>query len=371
MIPLRVLIIEDSENDVLFLLRTLRKGGYEPLFRCVQVEEAMRQALQDEQWDVILSDHDMPQFSAPAALKVLGESGLELPFFIVSGAIGEEMAVAAMKAGAHDFINKGNLGRLIPAIERGLKDAENRRERRRAEQELQVRYRDIQNLSGRILHAYEEERTRLSRELHDEIGQALSVVSMDLQYLRLKLPPVDPSFQEKLAAGIKLLGQTLDNVRCLIVALRPPSLDKMGLVEVVRDMAEELTSRTGMDIHVKETGFSRRLPSYIETGLYRCVQEALTNTVRHAGATSVSIELHRLSHTVQVLIKDNGQGFDLEVVQKEGNGFGLVGMQERVKLMGGSLEILAEAGLGVRVSITIPLTYGEKRTTLAKRGDVK
>lgn len=354
MIPLRVLIIEDSENDALLLLRTLRKGGYEPEYLRVQTRETMGAALQENKWDLILSDHDMPDFSAPEALKILKASGLDLPFIIVSGAIGEETAVAAMKAGAHDFIKKGQWGRLIPAIERELRETENRHERRRMEEELQIRHREIQALSGRILNAYEEERTRLARELHDEIGQALTVVSMDLQYLQLNLPPVDPFFQEKLEAGIKQLGQTLENVRRLIVALRPPALDKMGLVEVVRDMAQELACRARINIHVKANGFAGRLPSYMETGLYRCIQEGLTNGVRHSGAHNVIIELEELTHAVKVVVEDDGQGFDLEDVRAKGKGVGLAGMLERVRLMGGDMEIRTGKEKGTCISITVP-----------------
>src|SRR4051794_27361393 len=102
-VPLRVLLVEDSEDDCALLLRALRRGGYEPEYTRVDTAEAMRTALTAAPWDVVISDHRMPQFSAPAALTLLQESGLELPFLIVSGTIGEEIAVEAMRAGAHDF----------------------------------------------------------------------------------------------------------------------------------------------------------------------------------------------------------------------------------------------------------------------------
>lgn len=133
---LRVLIVEDSEDDASLLLRALRKGGYDPIFRQVDTREAMDAALRDASWDVVVSDYSMPSFSGLAALGVLKERGLDLPFIVVSGAIGEEIAVEAMKAGAHDYVMKGNLSRLIPAIQRELGDAEVRRQRRLAESAL-------------------------------------------------------------------------------------------------------------------------------------------------------------------------------------------------------------------------------------------
>ncbi len=136
---LRVLFVEDLEDDTTLLLRELRRNGYEPTYERVEDAEAMTAALARQSWDIIVSDYSLPRFSGSAALALLKNSGLDLPFIIVSGTIGEETAVAALKAGAHDFLTKGYLARLIPAIERELREAESRRERRRAEEALHDR----------------------------------------------------------------------------------------------------------------------------------------------------------------------------------------------------------------------------------------
>jgi PAS domain S-box-containing protein len=134
--PLRVLIVEDSENDALLLLRELEQGGFEPEHELVEDPEGMRRALADGgPWDVVLSDWQMPLFSATGALATLREADPEAPFIIVSGKVGEECAVEAMKSGAHDYLMKGNLTRLCATVERGLQEAESRRQRRRAERE--------------------------------------------------------------------------------------------------------------------------------------------------------------------------------------------------------------------------------------------
>lgn len=134
--PLRVLIVEDSQDDVLLLSRELRRSGYEVEFERVQTAETMQLALNQRIWDLVLSDFSMPDFSAPQALELLKASGLDLPFIIISGTVGEETAVAALKAGAHDFLVKGKFARLGPAIERELREAESRRQRKRTEEEL-------------------------------------------------------------------------------------------------------------------------------------------------------------------------------------------------------------------------------------------
>ncbi len=132
--PLRLLIVEDSEDDAALLIRALQQGGYDLSCHRVQTEDGLRAALADGVWDVIVSDYSMPEFTAPAALDVLKNSGLDVPFIIVSGTIGEDTAVVSLHAGAHDFLLKGHLARLIPAIERALRDRAAREAQRRAEQ---------------------------------------------------------------------------------------------------------------------------------------------------------------------------------------------------------------------------------------------
>jgi len=148
---LRVLIVEDSEDDALLLLRELRRSGYEVEFDRVDKASDMQLALNEKAWDLILSDFSMPEFNAPQALEVLKASGLDLPFIIVSGTIGEETAVAALKAGANDFLVKGKFSRLGPAIERELREAESRRERRRAEEQLRYQAHLLSNVNDAII----------------------------------------------------------------------------------------------------------------------------------------------------------------------------------------------------------------------------
>ena len=131
--PLRVLIIEDFEDDALLLVRELQRGGYEVEFERVETAEAMQSALAHKTWDLILTDYTLPGFNALQALEVLKASGLDLPFILISGTVGEDTAVAALKAGANDFLVKGKFARLGPAIERELREAKLRCEHKRAE----------------------------------------------------------------------------------------------------------------------------------------------------------------------------------------------------------------------------------------------
>jgi DNA-binding NtrC family response regulator len=164
---LRVLLVEDSEADALLLLRALQRAGFDPEHLRVDSAREMDQALQDKEWDLILADHAMPQFSAPEALEILKQRGLDLPFIIVSGHIEEETAVRAMMAGAHDYIMKDRLARLAPAVERELREAQVRRAH--AETEMALR------AAQERLEEYVQERTADLREatlrlkqLHDK-----------------------------------------------------------------------------------------------------------------------------------------------------------------------------------------------------------
>ena len=138
-VPLRVLIVEDSKDDALLVLRELRRGGYEPIHERVETPEQMREALEGSAWDVVISDYSLPRFDAPAALALAREVGSRAPFVVVSGRIGEEDAVAAMKAGAHDYVMKDNLARLCATVERGIAEARKRREHRETAEELRRR----------------------------------------------------------------------------------------------------------------------------------------------------------------------------------------------------------------------------------------
>lgn len=134
--PIRVLVVDDSEDDGLLMIRQLKQGGFDPTSEQVETPEAMSEIIDNKSWDVILCDYSMPHFSASAALDLYRERGLDIPFIIVSGAIADEAAVAAMKAGAHDYIMKNNLARLSPAVDRELREAKIRKERRKAVEEL-------------------------------------------------------------------------------------------------------------------------------------------------------------------------------------------------------------------------------------------
>lgn len=181
--PLRTLIVEDSDDDTELLVRELRRAGYQPTFQRVETAESLNAALDQDSWDVVISDYTMPQFSGLEALKLVRRRGHDIPFIILSGSIGEEIAVGAMRAGAHDYIMKDNRARLIPAIQRELKEALERRDRRRAEEQAHyLAYHDpLTNLPNRI--RFLEHLTSIIRDGEDNQRSAALLV-LDLNHFR-------------------------------------------------------------------------------------------------------------------------------------------------------------------------------------------
>jgi DNA-binding NtrC family response regulator len=183
---LRILLVEDSEDDAMLLLRELRKQGYEPLIERVETGSQLDCAVNSGEWDVIISDYVMPSFSGLDALRTMKKSGLDLPFIILSGKIGEETAVDLMKAGAHDYIEKGNMARLAPAIERELQEAEMRKKRREAEATLRRLNNELEQRVKERTAELEEKNAELERLNKLFVGRELRMVELKGVVARLE-----------------------------------------------------------------------------------------------------------------------------------------------------------------------------------------
>lgn len=352
---LRVLVVEDSEDDALLVVRELRRGGFAPDYRRVDTAEAMRRALHAQPWDLVIADYAMPAFSGAAALEQLRASGLDIPFIIVSGAIGEETAVAAMKAGAHDFVTKGALGRLVPAVRRELQEAENRRARRDSERALLEANLRLRALSSRILDIQERERRALARELHDEIGQALTAVKINLQALLF-----DASLgaaARRVEASVAIVDEALRKVRGLSLDLRPPQLDDLGLAAALRWYLARQAEASGVAIELEADEALARLDPEVETACFRIAQEAVTNALRHARARRIAVRLCREGEALRLEVRDDGAGFDVgraRAAAAHGGSLGLAGMEERAALAGGRAEFVSIPGEGTVVGALFP-----------------
>jgi signal transduction histidine kinase len=352
-------MVEDSEPDAILVLEELRRAGYAPDFERVTTARAFLKALDSREWDFIIADYSLPGFGGMPALSLLRERGLDLPFIIVSGTIGEDQAVAAMKSGAHDYLLKGKLARLAPAIERELGDARVRRERQEAEQELRTSREQLRALAAHLLSVREEERKLIAREIHDQLGQSLTGFKMDLAWIRHRLQPNSEGFARRpLLDKINEMGALIDGsadlIRKLCTELRPGILDDLGLIPAVEWQAREFQKRTGIECALKLDVMELNLDPERSTALFRIFQEILTNVARHAGAGRVEAHLRRTGDEVILEVLDNGKGIEPSKLSGE-KSLGLLGMRERALLFGGQVFIQGRKGGGTTVTVTIPL----------------
>jgi two-component system sensor histidine kinase UhpB len=210
---------------------------------------------------------------------------------------------------------------------------------------------------SQIIEAQENERRRISRELHDEIGQALYAIKFNLEMIDRDLPQKTPLLQGRLGEAKSLSSQTLTSMRQLALDLRPTMLDDLGLIPTLRWYIQNFSNRLNIYSNFEAIGFEEKLPPQIETAFYRIIQEALNNIAKHAQADRVEISLVKRDSKILASVQDNGTGFDLEKVlhpESPERGFGLVGIQERVSLLGGQIDIQSRPGYGTLIHIEAP-----------------
>ena len=210
-------------------------------------------------------------------------------------------------------------------------------------------------LLERLSSAQEEERRRIARELHDEAGQALTVIMMDLARAMNTLPDEATEARERVSQSRAMAAQTLAELRKLINDLRPEVLDQLGLVPALRSYAKRRLDSENIEARLRFEGLEGRLDPRIETTLFRVIQEASTNIIRHSKATTVDIEIARSDSVVRTTIVDNGKGFDVEAAFDAPMSWGLRGIRERIAVVGGELTLESAEGKGTRIEFTIPL----------------
>ena len=225
-------------------------------------------------------------------------------------------------------------------------------------------------LSQRVLTVQEEERRYISRELHDDLGQTLTALKINLHLLGA-LPPADVPM--KLADCTLVAEGALEKLRQMSSDLHPPQLDQLGLEDALRYLADRQAIQTGVQVNCENGDLKERLPKAVELALFRIAQEAISNAARHAKASQISLRIERQGDLVMLRINDDGEGFDPATARqsalKKGS-LGLISMEERAQLAGGRLQLRSVKGLGTVITATIPLATipGDASATVNKGG---
>lgn len=375
---LRVLFVEDSLADAFLLERALTRGGLHVTCDRVDSAEGMTRALEEREWDLILCDHSMPGFSAPEALHIMKQKNLDLPFIIVSGHIEEETAVSTMDSGAHDYIMKDRLARLVPAVQRELREAEVRRARakseealRRAHEELELRVeqrtealketnqklRDVleerKRLETELLEIAENERRRIGFDLHDDLGQKMTGMLLLARALEQRLTRQGHTDAEEGRRICELIEQCINHTHNL--AHHFSSLDATGgdLPEVMNGLAATVEKMFGIPCECTVKGEIPEIPENTGAQFYKIAQEAVSNAIKHGKATCVWISIVGNSQKLVVTIKNDGIPFSPPRNPKAR--MGLRTMNYRANTIGAEFDIKPNQKNGTIVTCVLPL----------------
>jgi signal transduction histidine kinase len=350
---IHILLLEDSATDADLVRHALRRGGIGFSLEEVGHRAAFIRSLETSPPDLILSDLSLPSFDGYTALALARERCPDVPFIFVTGTLGEEVAIETLKKGATDYVLRHRLSRLVPSVHRALREAKERAKRRRAESQLRESHEQLRALSVYLQHVREEERTRMARELHDELGQALTGLKLQLNWLMRHLPRNLKPLHEKTRSMAEDIDEIIHAIRRIATELRPGLLDTVGLLAAIEWQANQFQNQTGTQCQVTAAVKDKLWDQDLNTAFFRIFQETLTNIIRHAKATQVSVRLAEAAGHLVLEVRDNGRGISESEIHNT-KSIGLLGMRERAALLGGEVRVRGEPGQGTIVSVRIP-----------------
>ncbi|MCB1978046.1 MAG: histidine kinase [Burkholderiaceae bacterium] len=350
-LPLRILHLEDSLADHRLTVLTLRQSGVPAIFQQVDTLAAFGQLVADSSFDVILADYQLAGFTALDAWQFASAVPLPPPFILLSGAIGEAAAVDAIRLGMADYVLKDQISRLPHVISRACEVHRARAQSAQAALELARSQQALALLAGHLQDSIEQERASIAREIHDDIGSALTAIRFDLAWIERH--SAHAATVRHAEAATKMLQHALGASQRIMKNLRPPVLDQ-GLASAVQWLVKDFEQRTGVKAHLRDHLRLVGLPAQLQLVAYRTAQEALTNVSKHAVASNVRIELSDGEGVLTVEVSDDGQGMSVGALEKQ-HSFGLAGLKERAKTVGGWLDISSREGHGTSVILSVPL----------------
>jgi signal transduction histidine kinase len=344
----RILLVDDEPKSLYALQQLLAPLGDE-LITAQSGEEALKQALKHD-FAVILLDVRMPGIDGfETAQMIRGRERSRLTPIIFLTAAADEMAsmFRGYEVGAVDYLMKPVVPEVLTSKVAVFVELHRKSERLRESEDK------LRRLAAHLITVREEERAHIAREIHDELGQVLTGLKMEVTQLAKQLK--EKAHIDRTDSMCALIDSTVQTVRKIATGLRPEMLDDMGLVAAVGWQAKEFQKRTGIRCRAKLPPETERPPVDLATTVFRIFQEILTNVARHARATRVDIDRDISAERVALIVVDNGVGIpDADLAGRKS--LGLRGMQERALLFGGEVNLTGTPGHGTRVAVTIPVT---------------
>jgi signal transduction histidine kinase len=353
-VPQAKILLVDDEPKSLYALQQLLSQLEQNLMIAQSGEEALRLALKND-FAVILLDVRMPGIDGFETARLIRarERSSQTPIIFLTAAADEMASMfRGYEVGAVDYLMKPVVPEVLKSKVAVFVELHRKSERLRESEDK------LRRLAAHLISIREEERAHIAREIHDELGQVLTGIKMEVGWLAKRLK--EPALLEKTESMSKLIDSTVQTVRKIATGLRPEMLDDMGLVAAIGWQAKEFQKRTGIRCRVKLPP-EVKLDIDVSTTLFRIFQEILTNVARHARATCASVLLERQSGDLRLIVEDDGAGFDVAAVAAGGVArFGLIGIRERAALLGGTVT-LETSGRGTTLFVTLPLAGGSSR----------
>ena len=378
--PLRILIVEDSENDARLLLRELKRVGYEPVYECVYTANDMNTSLEKLNWDVIISDFVMPQFSGLEALKLVQEKGLDIPFIITSGKISDDTAVISMKAGAADYIMKDNLARLGPAIDRELQEKMVRREREKTSSVLKEREEELH-----VLRKIDQLKDEFVGMVSHELRTPLTVILGALNTVMTEGDRLSRKDIKQLIGDAYYEAETLSDILANLLELARAQANRLQINEEpvnIRETINIVIKKINQQNPHRQVNVECDESSTVNADrirLQRILHNLLDNAVKYSSpGTRIEVFVKKPNNEVLVGVKDKGVGIPSELQGKlfepfqrleqpnnkaAGTGLGLVVCRRLVEAHGGRMWVESQPGDGSTFQFTLPmLAMGSYRT---------
>jgi two-component system, NarL family, sensor histidine kinase UhpB len=346
----RILHLEDSRVDHALVKFALQRSQMAHQIMLVDTLDDFQHELESGAHDIVLADYHLPGFTGLDAWEVVRQRGIDIPFVILSGAIGETAAVDAMHRGVSDYLLKDSMNRLAHVIERAMEVSQTRKAKANADAELAESRQRLAELAEHLQTSIDQERADIAREIHDDIGGSLAAVKLDLSWISRRT--LDTDMRQHMDTALEMLQHALGASQRIMMNLRPPILDQ-GLVAAVLWLAASFEKRTGTRVTVRRSSEQIDVPRAVQLVAYRTAQEALTNVSKHARATAVDIDLSDREGVLTLEVTDNGQGLSADALKKA-KSFGLLGLKERAAKVDGWLDI-SSSRRGTSVILSVPL----------------
>lgn len=348
----KILIVDDNPDDSELVLRKLQQSRVKFVSNVVKDKPSYEKALKTFLPDVVYCDFKIAlDFDAVIAIRILKENYSYIPFVLVTGTLNEEVAAMCFSEGIDDYVLKSNMSRLPISLVNAVKKRKVELQKKEVYEKLVKTETQIRNFATNLNNVLEEERSRIAREIHDELGQQLTGLKMDISLLK-KLKTADSVIVEKLDGMTNTVDFITQSVRKIATELRPGILDTLGLPPSIEWLGKEFEKRTRIKCELKLNVEEQKFEKNISTCFFRICQESLTNVSKHSGASKVFIRLEKDKDDLILKVTDNGKGITSEKMENPFS-LGLVGMHERANIINANLLIISKKDAGTTVQLKV------------------